>query len=108
MPKVRERNEIEYLRGVIKKLKNENSQLKKQVKQQEKRKHLYEDLAEKEQEAEMIEIQQHHEDEATIDHNKCTQCQNGAVSMIDVGTFRITICSSCKNRTRRRIGQEIL
>lgn len=105
MPKVREKSELEYLRSENKRLKSENRHLKKQVNLKSKREYLYKDLEDKEHDAVLAEEQSRHEHEAAMNALKCPQCQNGEVSTLEVGIFQITICNSCKHRTRKKIGQ---
>lgn len=93
MAKSKSSSEVEYLRGVIK-------ALKKQIKRNEKRQHLYEDLEEKETEVLMREEL----DARTKSENKvrCPKCA-GKLNIIDGIKFNIYVCQDCNYRYSKRM-----
>ncbi len=88
MPKQKERNELEYLRGQNRRLKSENRYLKKRNKQLETRKHLFET----DSPTENIEIE--------IDNSySCPDCGKGNVAVvIEFRDKQIEACDLCTYR----------
>lgn len=84
----RERSETEYLRGQIKKLESENRQLKKRVKQLDRKAHFYEDLVD-----EGVE-------EIDFKAERCPQCKNGTIFLLDLKYVKFQTCTECDYRKK--------
>lgn len=80
--KRRERSEIEYLRGQVRKLETENRQLKKRVRALDKRAHFYEDLVDVVAE------------EIAID-DQCEHCKTGKIRALDLKYVKYLVCDKC-------------
>lgn len=88
--KNKERSELEYFRGKIKRLETENRQLKKRVNSLDKREHYYDcKLDEVEEEA-----------EETPQLEKCKECGKGEIKVLDLKHIVIETCTICDYRKR--------
>ena len=85
--KQREGSELEYLRGRLKKLESENRQLKRRVKQLDRRAHFYEDLVD--------EVS----DDIIVDE-KCPECKTGKTSVKDFKYVQYEVCDSCEYKRK--------
>lgn len=85
----KERSEAEYLRGQVRKLESENRQLKKRVKQLDRKSHFYENLVD-----EGIE-------EVEFKAEKCPvkDCE-GFLVLLDLKHVRFDCCTECEYRKR--------
>ena len=81
--------EDEYYKGQIRKLESENRQLRKRLKQLDKREHLYEDL-----------IEAVAEEIKPPKNGKCPECRDGTLSHHDLKYVRIEKCDECKYRKK--------
>jgi hypothetical protein len=96
MSKVKDGSELEYLRGVVRKLKSENRHLKKIVGKQDKQAHLYEDLEEKLKDNSDLR-------EPQLEFLKCPECSASIVTT-PLGTVRtITTCTQCRWRRVEKV-----
>lgn len=84
----RERSEAEYLRGQLKKLESENRQLKKRVKQLDRKAHFYEDLVD-----EGVE-------EIEFKSERCPQCKEGVLFLLDLKHVKFHTCTECDYRKK--------
>lgn len=84
----KEHSEVEYLRGQIKKLESENRQLKKRVKQLDRKSHFYENLVD--ENVEDIEFKA----------EKCPQCKQGILFLLDLKHVRFHTCTECEYRKK--------
>ena len=89
MGKIRRKNrsETEFLNGQLRKLESENKQLKRRLRDLDKRQHMYDGIVEAVAEDIVIE-------------EKCKKCKNGVLSLIDVKYARFLVCGECKDRTK--------
>ncbi len=84
-------SEIEYLRGLVKELKKENGQLRRQLKESTKLGHMYEDVVE-----EYEELIAEQEVEEVIKVARCPECHAGALNLVlDLNDKDIYACGSC-------------
>lgn len=82
-------SETEHLRGEIKRLKSENRNLRKRVKELDKRAHFYEEIAD-----EII--------EDVKPKDTCKHCGKGVLSEIDLVHVILTKCDVCDYQRRRK------
>ena len=80
----KESSEVEYLRGLVKKLKSQNRNLRKRLKELERKEHWFEIVREEEP----IEI------EENVD--KCPECVKGKLSHIDLHHLTLIKCDKCE------------
>lgn len=88
--KNKNRSETEYLSGKIRELESQNRQLKKRLKQLDKKAHLYEDLVEAVAEDIIVEEK----------INNCKKCRVGVLKVVDLKHASFIVCESCKDRKR--------
>lgn len=90
MSKTRRKNrsETEFLTGQIRKLESENKQLKRRLRQLDKKAHFYDDLVEAVAE------------DIKPKDSKCEKCKTGVLSLIDVKYAKFLVCSECKDRKK--------
>lgn len=88
-----ERNEVEHLRGIIRKLKSENRNLKKQVSRSEKNAARMEATLEEQEEVQEEQEYEEKQPQAT----RCPECKSLCEST-SLGNRTIHRCSSCKWR----------
>lgn len=90
MSKTRRKNrsEVEFLNGQIRKLESENRQLKRRLRQLDKTQHFYDDLIEAV--AEDIKPKE----------AKCEKCKVGTLTLIDVKHAKFLVCDECKDRKK--------
>lgn len=88
--KRKERNEYEYLRGQIRKLESENRQLRKRLKQLDKKSHFYEDLIDAVAE------------DITMDNN-CKKCRSGILRHVDLKYAQFLVCANPECQDRKKI-----
>lgn len=91
----RERSEVEYLRGIVKRLKSENRQLKKRLSVLTKKSHLYDDIL----------------DDAVADEPKsvdikCTKCNKGNINILDFVHIRLKVCGNPDCGFKERLPRE--
>lgn len=87
-------SELEHLRGLIKELKKENGQLRRQLKEATKLKHHYDDVVE-----EYEEYVAEEEKEEIQKVAKCPSCFTGALNLVmDLNDKDIFVCSNCDFR----------
>lgn len=85
--KQRERNEVEYFKGQVRKLESENRQLKKRLKALDKRSHFYEKII----------------DEAAEDvtlKNICQVCAKGSILLLDLKYVKYETCDTCEYKKK--------
>lgn len=92
--KQKERSEAEYLRSIVRNLKSENRNLRKQLGRNNKRAHQYEDLEEQIQELALI--------ETPVEVNKkCPKCK-GKLKTSDLGIKLFIKCEDCNYRETKK------
>lgn len=97
MAKSKDRSETEYLRGIIKNLKSENRNLKKQLSRSNKRAHQYEDFETKLQDTEVEEVF-----ESVIPPEKtCPKCKS-KLKESPLGIKVLITCTSCNFKETRK------
>ena len=91
MSKTRQKNhnEAEHHKGIIKKLKSENRQLRKRVRALDKKAHFYEEIVDE-------------VSEDVIIKNACPECSNGVLQEIDFVHMILTKCNSCDYQKKRK------
>lgn len=94
MAQSRSKSSEENLRGIIKQLKSQVRNLKKELARQGKREHLHADLEELEQEHL---IREEYEDKNKEEVNNCPDC-GSKLNFIDLGPRKMFKCSQCKYR----------
>jgi len=94
MSKTKERSEVEHIRAENKKLKSENRHLKKQLARFEKRKHLLDDVEEREKDLDFAEAEQ--ELGEVVESGRC-EC-GGKINIVDIGVKKLEICEDCRAR----------
>lgn len=82
-------SKAEHLEGQIKALKSENRQLKRRLRELEKKSHFYEDIVE--EAAEEVKIK-----------NACPECGKGTLQEVDLVHVIITKCDTCDYKKRRK------
>ena len=92
MGKGRDKSELEHLRGQLRGLTSENRQLKRRVKELERKEHWFESVASEDPESVQV-----HEN---VDN--CTSCGKGKLEMLDLKYVFITTCNNCQDRIRYR------
>lgn len=86
--KQKERSEVEYLRGKVKKLESTNRRLRKELRSLKKRAHMYEDIV---------------EDVATsVEESKdiCTECGKGEITVHDFVHIIVKSCDTCGHKKK--------
>jgi predicted Mrr-cat superfamily restriction endonuclease len=96
MAKKRERSEVEWLRGEVKKLRSAIKHYKKELGRLSKRSLNYEELEAVVQEQELAVEEIKH---ATTTLN-CSKCQSNSVTIADLGAKVYKFCSNCGNREK--------
>ena len=86
--KNKNRSELEFLNGKIRELESENRQLRKRLKQLDKKAHLYEGLIDAVAEEIKPEV------------DKCNKCKEGILQHVDLKHAKFLVCGTCKNRTK--------
>lgn len=95
MGKIQQKNksEIEYFRGLIKKLKSENRHLKKRIKELNKREHFYEEIID-----DVLD-----EEDGQLNCEACPSCETGVLVEVDLHRVKIKKCNQCDYRTKTSI-----
>ena len=90
MSKTKNKNhsEIEHLRGQLKSEKSKNRQLRKRIRELEKRQHMFEDLT-----AEAME-------DLEVKEEKCQDCGKGTLMVVDLKHVKFLVCDHCHERTK--------
>lgn len=91
MTKSKDKNEVEYLRGLVKQLKSENRNLKKQVGRSEKRKAIVDQMEQDAQEH-LMEIET--ERVEIKEKDSCPDCGK-SVDKTDLGVRWLIMCDHC-------------
>lgn len=91
MSKTRQKNhsETEHLRGLVKKLKSENRQLRKRLKELDRRSHFYQDIID--EVAEEVEVK-----------NVCPSCKKGIVEELNFVHIIVEKCNQCDYQKNRK------
>lgn len=90
MAKSREGKDIEFYRGEVRRLKSENRNLKKRLKQLEKSRHIYKELKlNEDEEPEYL---------PDIEVTLCQSCYKGNLVSTDLAHGVLITCSSCEFR----------
>ena len=84
--KNKEKNELEHQRGLVRKLKSENRQLRKRLAKLDKRAHFFQEIEEEAEEIELSDV--------------CKECSTGIMISIDLKFVRYKVCSECKHREK--------
>lgn len=86
-------SEVEHLRGLVKELKKENGQLRRQLKEATKLKHHYDDVVDEYEEY----VAEEEKQEAVIKKAaRCTECHEGTLNvLLDFDDKDIYQCNSC-------------
>jgi methionyl-tRNA synthetase len=87
---IKNRDELERLRGLNRNLEKQNKQLRKQLARSTKAVDKLIPLVDKEPEVEMPEVE-------PLDAAKCDKC-NAKVTPIDMGNRKVLICKKCNYR----------
>lgn len=95
MPKKREKNSEEYYRGIIRSQKSEIRNLKKRIKQLERREHFHEDNALEEEIEEII--------AELPKSNICPECYKGQLVEYNVVGRHWLECNQCDYDTRKKL-----
>lgn len=93
MPKKRDKNPDEWLKGQNRQLAKENRHLKKRIRQLEKTEHMFEDALLNEEEIEY--------DETTVDRY-CNECGKGKLRELNVLDRIFEECTVCDYRKKIR------
>ena len=97
MSKTKERSEVEHLRAENKKMKSELRNIKKQLARYEKRKHLLDDVEEREKELDF-------DTEEVNEVVNTTICEcGGKINIVDIGVRKLEICEDCRARKVKKI-----
>ena len=89
--KNRSHSELEHLRGLVKELKKENGQLRRQLKESTKLGHMYEDVVE---EYEELIAEQEIQEISKVAY--CPNCHSGALGLVlDLNDKDIYVCNTC-------------
>ena len=96
MAKKRERSEVEWLRGEVKKLRAVVKHYKKELGRVSKRERNYEELEELVQEQE-LEVEEEAKPQAK---GGCSKCQSFEVTLADLGAKVYRFCSGCGHREK--------
>jgi len=87
--KQQNRSETEHLRGLVKKLKSENRQLKKRVRALDKKAHFYEEVVD--EVAKEVSMS-----------NACPECPTGNLKEHDFVHIILTKCNHCEYEKKRK------
>lgn len=82
-------SKTEHLEGQIKTLKSENRQLRKRLKELERKSHFYEDI-----------IVEEVEDIKSVE--TCNKCGKGTASVLDLKYVKLLICDLCEHKEKIR------
>jgi hypothetical protein len=96
MAKSKEGKGSEYYLGIIRKLKSENRNLKKRLKQLEKREHFYEDN--EEDDDDIIELPVGEENEVYT--KRCNECGKGMLKTFEIVGRVFETCETCGYRKK--------
>jgi hypothetical protein len=102
MAKSKDRSEVEYLRGLVKDLKSQVRNLKKEVSRSSKRQHREQDLEEIVKEIQFTETQEAEQAKGVTCPNKCKAPMEAA----DLGIRTIHTCTSCGHRITVKHGKK--
>ena len=94
MAKKRERNETEYLRGLVRELKAEVRNLKKQAGRHNKKLRGYEQLVSEDEPEANSDIQ----DLFKLGKPRCPDCQSDDMEIVDLGIRELSVCYGCGYR----------
>lgn len=84
------RSELEYLRGQVKSLKSINRQLKKKLKEYERREHFHNNVIDT-----AIEVSG-----GDVDMEPCTKCGKGVLQVVDLKYVKYAVCTVCDDRSK--------
>lgn len=90
MPKKREKNAEEFWKGKCRELEKEVRQLRRQLKELQKSKHIYED----------IKIDEPTEPETVIKYKKCVECGKGHIEIKTILDRTFEECDTCNYRKK--------
>lgn len=98
MAKARDRSEVEFLRGEVRKLRSAIKHYKKELGRATKRSRDYEELESvvQEQELAVEEIR------LAVASPSCSKCQSSSVTMADLGAKVYKFCSNCGHREKTK------
>lgn len=89
-------SEVEHLRGIVKELKKENGQLRRQLKESTKLKHFYDDVKD---DYEEYVAEEETSTEQIQKVAKCPSCFSGDLNLVlDLNDKDIFVCSECEFR----------
>ena len=94
MTKPKTKSEVEHLRGVIKSLKSELRNIKKQLGRASKRSHQYEDLEQRVVENDLEEVME----DLIKTEPKCPQCGSVKLESVNLRVRLLTVCNACGYR----------
>lgn len=97
MTKSKDRSEAEYLRGIVRQLKSENRNLKKQLGLVSKKNRQYENNLSDHSEFELEEM----EEEFIEAREKCPKCK-ADIEVLEIGNRDVRICKDCGYRSSRK------
>lgn len=95
--KDKERSEVEYLKGLVRKQKSIIKELQKEIGRASKKSHLYDDIEEKIKDLEIEE-----EIKSSVPQFDCPQCKKGNLDYSDLGVRLLITCSNCKYRESKK------
>lgn len=84
----KQHNELEHVKGQLRKLESENRQLKKRIRQLDKRSHLYDDLIDAVAE------------DIIVKESNCKKCHTGVLKLVKLNHLSFLVCGECKDRTK--------
>lgn len=96
MAKPKDRSEVEFLRGEVKKLRSALKHYKKELSRANKRSRDYQELEELVQDQE-LEIE---EQTKLVPSGGCSKCQSDKVTLADLGAKVYRFCSNCGHREK--------
>lgn len=88
----KDRNEVEHLRGIIRELKSENRNLRKQIGRSNKKVLQLEEHA-----SDLEDLEPPHQEEEVVAKVSCPKCR-GNLKTVDLGTRTLVNCEDCKYR----------
>lgn len=95
MAKKQKDDELEYLRGLTRKLKSENRHLKKELSRKSKRPIVDEEL---EQEVQEQLLEEEQTEEQLLHKKLCVKCKSDNIDITDLGIRVLIVCDSCGHR----------
>lgn len=86
------RNEVEYYKGIVRNQKSEIKQLRKRLKQLEKQEHNYGEI--------ITEIVENSLNQKETELIYCDECKKGILSILDLKYIKYTVCDKCEYKTK--------